>query len=87
MAGKETENRIVTSRCQFSGLLPKHTPSGSLLLLHVAFIGIIWYNFSPIFPKPLLHDFGGKYFYLTTFKEMLENVIPIKTFFFAASAT
>lgn len=58
------------------------------------FIGIIWNNFSPTFPNPMhvnsllkimLHYFGGKYFYLYMFKEMLENPIKIGylfTYFF-----
>lgn len=75
-------------------LLDKHTPSDCLVLLNVEFISMIGYNFSPSSPNPrhvksplkiMLHYFGGKYFYLYMFKEMLENPIKIGylfTYFF-----
>ena len=77
-------------------MIDKHTPSDYLFLLNMEFIGIIRYNFSPTFPnsrhvnsplKIMLHYFGGKYFHLNMFKEMLENFIPTDFVLFTASAT
>lgn len=42
-------------------VLYKHTAAGCLFLPHMELTGIIWYHVRPLFPKPLLHDFGGKY--------------------------
>lgn len=87
LAGKEAEslncNQLMSVLWT---VLYKHTPSGCLVPLNMEFIGVLWYNFSPTFPKPrhvnsplkiIIHYIGGKYSYLNMFKEMPEIFVNI----------